>query len=720
MKDINSQNKPDRKNSVVSRFIFIAMLMAAASCERGNQQAQQETTSSLPAAVEPGIAIDGDDIAGVVSSSNGPEAGVWVIAETDALQTRYNKIVVTDDQGRYLIPDLPDAEYRLWVRGYGLADSSRVNARPGSTMDLTAVVAPDRKTAVEVYPAAYWFAMLKLPEASEISFLDGGLNQYVGKMKNTDCLGCHALGAKATRTLPAEFHEMESQAAWARRLSSGQAGTRMMGVMGDLQSLPLKYFADWTDRIAAGELPPEDPVRPSGTERNIVVTIRDWMEPHNYVHDLSGTDRRNPTVNAYGPLYGAPELSTDNFPILDPVNNVATSFIAPVRDADTPTTAEDPVVAPSAYWGEQVIWDSKATAHNPMLDQKGRVWYTARIRAANNHPDFCKAGSDHPSAKLFPTKSAGRHLSVYEPSTGEYKFIDTCYSNHHLQFSEDTDNTLWTSGGGEVIGWFNTRIYDETGDVAAAQGWSPLILDTNGNGVRDEWVEPDAAVDPAKDKRINPGFYAIMPNPADGSVWGSNNGFPGTIIRFDPKTGLGEKYNVPLPGFSSRGADIDRNGVVWVALASGHLGEFDRRKCKGPLNGPEATGDHCPEGWAFHQLPGPSFAGHPDIKVESSYYAWVDQHNTLGLGENIPMAIGNLFDGVHALVDGKFVTIRTPYPLGFYTKGFEGRIDDANAGWKGRGLWIPEGSRTPWLLEGGKGTKPVVLHVQLRSNPLDK
>jgi hypothetical protein len=169
-----------------------------------------------------------------------------------------------------------------------------------------------------------------------------------------------------------------------------------------------------------------------------------------------------------------------------------------------------------------------------------------------------------------------------------------------------------------------------------------------------------------------------------------------------------------------RGADIDRNGVVWVALGSGHLGEFDRRRCKAALNGPKATGDHCPEGWKFHRLPGPSFAGDGDFSIESSYYAWVDQHDTLGLGANVPMATGNLFDGVHALSAGKFVTLRIPYPLGFYMKGFEGRIDDAKAGWKGRGLWVTSGDRTPWHKEGGQGTKPLVVHFQLRKSPLDK
>jgi len=81
-------------------------------------------------------------------------------------------------------------------------------------------------------------------------------------------------------------------------------------------------------------------------------------------------------------------------------------------------------------------------------------------------------------------------------------------------------------------------------------------------------------------------------------------------------------------------------------------------------------------------LPGPAFLNVPQASVESSYYTWVDQHDTLGLGANVPIATGNLFDGVHALVEGKFVTLRIPYPLGFYAKGLEGRIDDAAAGWK--------------------------------------
>ena len=691
----------------------VGMLGAALSCADARQS------------IESAVAIDADDIGGAVTSENGPEAGVWVIAETTDLDTRFARIVVTDDQGRYLVPDLPDANYSLWVRGYGLADSAKVQGSPGDTVDLTAVVAPDPAAAAQAYPAAYWYSMMGLPDDSEVADVAGGLNEYLMWMKNMGCIGCHQLGQESTRTMPAGLGEFDSsEDAWLRRISSGQAGRQMAGqVRGQLRGVPLKYLADWTDRVAGGELPFAQPERPSGIERNIVATVRDWASPTVYMHDLSSTDRRNPTVNGYGRIFGAPELSTDDFPILDPVMNTAASFKALVRDEDTPTTASTPPFEPSPYWGDQIIWDSQADAHNPMIDHRGRVWYTARVRGPAN-PDFCREGSDHTSARLFPLANSGRHLAVYEPDTGDYTFVDTCFSTHHLQFAEDANDTLWTSGGGQVVGWLNSKLYDETGDAAAAQGWTALVLDTNRNGQRDEYVEPGQPVDPGRDTRINVGFYAVMPNPADGSIWGSVAfRFPGSIVRLDPgpnppETALAEIYNVPLPGFGVRGADIDRNGVVWVSLGSGHLGEFDRRKCQGPLNGPEATGDHCPEGWTFHRLPGPGFADLPDFSVESSYYTWVDQHNTSGLGENVPIATGNLFDGVHALVDGAWVTLRIPYPLGFYSKGFDGRIDDPEAGWKGRGLWVSEGDRTPWLMEGGTENKPLVVHFQVRPDPL--
>jgi hypothetical protein len=242
--------------------------------------------------------IRADEIAGMVKSAAGPEAGVWVIAETDDLHTRYAKIVVTDESGRYLIPHLPKANYRVWVRGYGLTDSARVTARPGNSVDLTAIVAADAASAAKVYPAAYWYAMLHVPADSELTRLPGGRNAYLMWTKNMGCVGCHQLGNLATRTIPAAFGTFDSsQAAWLRRISSGQAGGQMVNLaQGVLGGVPIRYLADWTDRIAGGALPASKPARPSGLERNVVATVRDWGEAKIYLHDLSGTDRRHPTT----------------------------------------------------------------------------------------------------------------------------------------------------------------------------------------------------------------------------------------------------------------------------------------------------------------------------------------------------------------------------------------------------------------------------------------
>jgi hypothetical protein len=678
--------------------------------------------------------IGPSDIGGVVSGPKGAEAGVWVIAETTELPTKFAKIVVTDDKGRYLIPELPKATYSVWVRGYGLVDSTKVRAAPGKALNLTATPAPNDAAAAQYYPAIYWYSMLEIPPASEF----GGHTKipkertqidWLKQVKNIGCIGCHQLGQAATRTIEPALGKFESsEQAWVRRIQSGQSGEQMtMQLAGNFGGAPYKYYGDWTDRIAKGELPFAKPQRPQGVERNVVITSWEWSTEKHYLHDLIASDRRDPTVNAYGPLYGSPEYSTDNMPILDPKTNKVTFFKMPVADPEMPESlgpghaASIKPLQPSPYWGDEKLWDTRANNHNSMLDKQGRVWLAATVRGRDN-PAWCKKGSDHPSAKAFPLDQSSRQVAVLDPKTMKYTFVDTCFGTHHPQFGYDADNTLWLSGTGAVAGWVNTRVFDETHDAAKAQGWSPFVLDTNANGKRDEYVEPNQPMDAAKDKRIvaGSGPYAVMPSPVDGSIWYTVGVFGGTpaFLRYDPKTQLSEIYNVPLPYFGIRGGDIDRNGVVWASASSGHLVSFDRRKCKAPLNGPKATGDHCPEGWAGYQYPGPGFRGIGQNSAESSYYTWVDQHNTLGLGENVPMSTANLNDGFVALKDGKMIMLRIPYPLGFYAKGFDGRIDDPKAGWKGRGLWSTNGDRTPWLKEGGKGSMPRAVHIQLRPDPL--
>ena len=691
-----------------------------------------------------GTPSDDDDIEGVVTGPSGPEAGVWVIAETRDLPTRFAKIVVTDDRGRYLVPDLPEAKYDVWVRGYGLVDSPKQQAEPGATLNLRAVPAPNPRAAAEYFPAGYWYSLLRVPPESDFPGTGpqgNGINpmittqaEYLRTLKNGACLGCHQMGSKGTRELHPNLGTFStSVAAWARRLQSGQAGGAMMGMVQQTGPRTLEIFADWTDRIAAGEVPPTPP-RPRGLERNVVITMWDWADPKAYLHDLVSTDRRNPTVNANGPVYGVLEASADYLPMLDPTTHTATRVPVTVRDPNTPSTGQQQPMAPSPYWGTEPIWNSQANVHNPMFDEIGRVWLTSRVRGFDN-PAFCKAGSEHPSARAFPLNGSGRHLAMYDPRTREMKHISTCYGTHHLMFAEDADRTLWTSGGGQVIGWLNTRLWDETGDEERAQGWTPLVMDLNGNGRRDAYVEPNAPADPTKDRRIQPGQYgggpyALAPA-ADGTVWGTLFGFPGAVFRMTPgsnpsETALTEVFElpwnnpaVPNVGFSPRGGDVDRNGVYWAALASGHLASFDRRKCKGPLNGPTATGQHCPEGWTFYAEPLPQLGNVTGPgSGEGSYYTWVDQFNTLGLGANVPINTGNQSEGLLVLKDGEWVVLCVPYPMGFYTKWLDGRIDDPNAGWKGRGLWASISTRAPFHMEGGKGNTPKAYRFQLRPDPL--
>ena len=688
-----------------------------------------------PAAAQ--VAIDKDDIGGVVRGPNGPEAGVWVIAETTDLGTpRYVKSVVTDDQGRYVIPDLPTANYTVWARGYGLIDSPRMRVRPGEQHNITAVPAPSEAAAAHYYPAIYWYTMMKLPPKSDFGGSSDipkniSFETWRQRMNNVDCVGCHQLGQEATRTIPAQLGDFKShEEAWIRRVASGQWGDAMVNrLAGQLGGAPFKYFGDWTERVAKGETPKNKPPRPQGLERNIVVTTWEWSTPDKYLHDLISSDRRNPTVNAYGKLYGSPEYSTDMIPVLDPKTHEVTQIKGEVMDPNMPLSlgpghaGQVKPTAPSPYWGNRQLWDTKFNTHNAMFDKTGRVWFSASIRGRDN-PAWCSKGSDHPSAKVVPLDKSSRQLAVLDQKTGKFAFVDTCFGTHHLQFGYDANDTLWLSGTGQVAGWVNTAVWDETKDSAKSVGWAPFVLDLNGNGKLDDFTEMGKPAEPGKDARYHPGSgpYAVMPHPTDGSVWYTSGVFGGRpgFLRFDPKTKLSEFYQLPKEAIGLRGGDIGKDGVLYGSGSAGHLIAFDRSKCKGPLNGPKATGNHCPEGFTLHKYPGPGFEGAGDSSAEASYYTWVDHHNAVGFGANVPISTANLQDGFVALVDGKMVLMRIPYPMGFYAKGLDARIDDPNAGWKGRGLWSSSGDRTPWLNELGKGARPLAVHIQVRPNPLAK
>lgn len=658
------------------------------------------------------LGVNGDDDAAassadgviegtVTSGGSTPEAGVWVIAETEDLPTPYRKIVVTDDDGRFVLPELPEAGYQVWVRGYGLKDSAKTAAQPGATLEISAQVASPQEAA-EVFPANYWLSLFEPPQ---------GGGDWVSAFK-LGCELCHQMGSRPTRLSdPAAIDAGLKKAAVMNATADGLGREELIDAL-----------ADWGRRIQDGEVP-ETPPRPQGIERNIVITQWAWGDQFTYAHDEIATDKRDPTVNAGGKVYGV-DLGNDRVLVVDPTTHEASTVDVPTRDGfDTPwckqTYAGPPgsgadqkpqdggfgtlgCPAPGGQSAFEGAYDNPANPHNPMMDADGKVWMTTQIRRehAEDLPEWCK---DDP---VILNNRHHRQLGYYDPDSGETELIDTCFGTHHLQF--DQDGVLWVSGDSYVLGWFDPSKYDPERPETAEQagGYAEITVDGDGDGTADTPIV---------------GFnYGIIPNPTDGSVWTaqpSTNG-AGLLTRFDPESKTFEAYAPPAPGRGPRGVDVDSNGVIWAALGgSGHLAKFDRSKCARTTG----TGDQCPEGWTLYRSPGPLAQTDPgkgnQTNADFHYYLWVDQFDTLGMGEDTVILNGTGSDSLLAFDQEteKFTTIRVPYPMNLFTRGLDGRIDDPDAGWKGRGLWFDNGLDP---LIHSEVPQSYIAQVQMRPDPL--
>jgi hypothetical protein len=395
---------------------------------------------------------------------------------------------------------------------------------------------------------------------------------------------------------------------------------------------------------------------------------------------------------------------------LDPVKSTRSILNIPLRNESDRkllrTWSSQTVAAPSPYWGNEIVWNDPVNPSGPHMDSKGRVWVHVQTRA--DMPDYCKAGSNNPFAKNFPMPAAlvPRGVVNYDPKTGKFEMIDRCFPSGHMIFGNDKDETLYydnTSGIGSErtggIGWIKTRVWDATHDAEKSQGWCPAVIDYNGDGKTGAYTKGNEPPDPKLDRVVDGASrYGIAFNRVDGSVWYaggvalSKTAVPGRLIRMvpgdnPPATCKTEVYEPPFdnpkrPGveaYSPLGIGIDAHGVVWTALA--------RRKCTGPLNGPTATGQHCPEKWTLYPVPGPKFKG-TDVLADSFYHSWVDDFNTLGLGNNVPIVNGTGSDSLIAFLPEtkKFITME----------------------------------RVIWHVEGGKGTPTFVAHFQVRPDPLAK
>ena len=371
-----------------------------------------------------------------------------------------------------------------------------------------------------------------------------------------------------------------------------------------------RCFADWTDRIAAGEVPPAPP-RPQGLERNVVITHVGLGRPEG----LPARRRRRPTaaiptVNANGPLYGALELSADYLPVLDPVRHTASQVPLTVRDPNTPPTSPN---------------DAGAVALLGRRSRSGRARTTSTTRcsmsrAASGSPPpcvrpttrtYCKARIDPSVGEAVPARARRpppRDVRSEDREAHAHQHVlrhaspDVCRGRQQHAVDERR------RPGGRLAEHEDVRGDRRRREVAGLDGahhrhqrqrQARRVRRAEPAGRSDE----GQALSAARSTRVAPA--------PDGSVWGSQLGFPGrghpARARIEPAgdgAGGGLRAAVRtirsrVQGFSPRGMDVDRNGVAWAALASGHMASFDRRKCKGPLNGPNATGQHCPEGWTL-------------------------------------------------------------------------------------------------------------------------
>ncbi len=723
-----------------------------------------------------GVPTAADGIAGVVTSAKGPEAGVWVIAETNELPTRLIKIVVTDDQGRYMLPELPKAKYQVWVRGYGLVDSARVDGTPGKNMNLTAVVAPDAKSASKIYPANYWFSMITPPAESEfpgtgpkgngISPAMQTQQMWLSHMKD-GCIQCHQLGDINTRTLLDNTPE-----GWAERITKARPdddhvlGDHGKDFANDMSNRMTRYgrarglqmFTDWTQKIAKGALP-EAPPRPTGVERNLVLTSWDWANGR-YVHDSVSTDRHDPKVNANGPIYGVIGMY-GYIEVLHPTTGKQEEIGYKVNlNKNVEILPENEV--PDAF------------PHNPMVDKKGRLWITDLGRYgppppnAAPRPDVMAYCTDpaYKYAKYFPQPGKTTNTAViYDHAKRTIEGVPMCNGTHHLMASSDSKNMYFSGGSNRVVSWVDMDTWDASKDGGKAVGWCPMVLDTNATKTsgrpaasevsitpdRSQWNNPAptrqggageegggaAAVkvelDMKKDTRIEGFLYGTDADPKTGGMYfAKTDPFPTGALYFHPgsnppETCKTEYYQPPKIGenkysaFNGRGISVDGNGVAWIAMGSGNFGRLDRSKCKVTAGPTIVDGQQCPEGWSFFDSPGPKLQGIATGSSDHHYLNWVDLHDTLGLGKDTPLFAGSNSDSLLAVDDKnkKVITLRVPYPMGFHTRGMDGRFENTATGWKGKGVFATYASQPVWHQEGGEDASgPQLVKFQIRPDPL--
>jgi streptogramin lyase len=678
----SEHSAPTRKSALMSRRSTVPAVILAAALAAG---AIWLTNGAYTHAVQ----VDRHSIGGTVlnNANHAGEAGVWVIAETRSLPTPFRRIVVTDEQGRFLVPDLPPGTYDVWIRGYGLRDSTGVKATLGNQLTLLATAASEPREAAQIYPSSYWLSLYTPPPQYELPSTFENQEHWVTDMK-LGCMRCHQFGSRV-------FHTRTRADAWDAALMGNATEGRTADALG--RAVFSRTLAEWTTRIAAGEVP-EAPPRPAGIERNIVVTEWQWGRADSYIHDEISTDKRQPTLYSYGNVWGV-DFGQDMLWALNPKTHRVSSYKVPTTN----------VLTRSAAPPRGIVYNNPANPHVPTMDATGKVWIAAQTRRERieDLPGWARdvlvnvqAKADRASGlpSAWNEGTHHRQLVYFDTKREAFVQIDTAYGTNHLQF--DSRGRLWTSGDSVGLGMFDPSLLDPEKPRETATRAQKVFV----------------SIDPRTGSSVAGGGYGITVSPLDGTVWRANtyigqsgaadtNALAGQnkIVKFDPKSSTFTQYPLPPPGRSPIGIDAATDGVIWFGTASGHLGRFDPRS----------------EQFKYWASPGPKLRGSGPAagSADFHYSIFVDRFNTLGLGRDRVILTGANSDALIVFdpVKESFTVVRVPYPLGLYHRGLDGRIDDANAGWKGRGLWLNYGNDPVGFVETKIGS---VVHIQLRPNPL--
>ena len=602
----------------------------AAAARRGNQ-----------------IAIDADDIAGVVTSESRTRSG--------RLGHRRNRRTCRPSSARSWSPTTrvgtccPICRRKATFTSGFAATASLTRApfdrRPGGDSPLTGRPAPDARTAARVYPGELLVLADRHPGEDEFPGT-GPIGQRhragdadaasLDQSDQSDCNVCHQIGNQATREIPASARDVRVDASTRGTAACRSGRTARHDQHGDRAGTPARprrCSRDWTDRIARRRGPAGAAASRRASNAISCSRCGTGAGPATFAHDELTTDKRNPTANAYGPIYGV-DWGNDGFLI---------ARSARAHGDGGPNSGARPEDAAG-----QAAVDAGAVA---VLGQTSRIGSTRRSRITRrwtargasgcrrgsavpeNQPAFC---ANHPSAALAPQPSSFRQIQYFDPQDAASSSKSTSASTRTTCSSRRTRtrrSTATASSAARSAG--STRaILDETGDAGAAQGWCRAVL-------RRQQRRQDRSRRRSSDSP-SACIYSVIAHPTDGSVWGAVAGADARQDRPHRSEDLRRR---------SLRAAVQSRGQRRRLHAARHRRRFERRDLDGAgeqrssreLRPPQVQDPVGARGDGRPALPRrldalsacrarASKACAATIAVDLQYYNFVDRHNTLGLG----------------------------------------------------------------------------------------